>query len=228
MHDLLGPDLQEPTNVRVLNQTSRGFLVTWQAPNDTNGLQSYNITVTEIGTQRFKQYTVPSSRHLIQLLNLKSDTLYGVTITAIYSDTSRQSPPRFNQTLEGGGYCTFTEFSLCLCKHIWIDIVVPVSPPRNFTVRATGSSSVELEWVAPPISDINGQLCRFDVVYHPKENDADNYTKKFEGRHRVGELDGLEAWQEYEVSIAARTCGKEGGTGPSTQTESVRTEEGGE
>ena len=101
------PDLGEkaPTNVEISNLTSTGFLVTWHAPNNTDGLSNYTIIVRpgDSDGRNDLLFNINASASAMNVYNLSSNTLYQVLVQANYfSKASVQSSRRFNQTLQGG------------------------------------------------------------------------------------------------------------------------------
>ena len=93
------------------------------------------------------------------------------------------------------------------------------------TAHATSESDIELQWISPPQSDLNGDLCKFQVKYHSTHSQS--VSTEFNSRQRTGKVGNLKAWTDYMIYIAAATCGGEGGVGPFAHV-SVRTQEGSE
>ena len=107
LSDLPDPDEKAPTNVEISNLTSTGFLVTWHAPNNTDGLSNYMIIVRPRDSDGGNDllFNINASDSAMNVYNLSSNTLYQVLVQANYFlKASVQSSRRFNQTLQGGTY----------------------------------------------------------------------------------------------------------------------------
>lgn len=113
-----------------------------------------------------------------------------------------------------------------MAHSVFLLLSVPTSPPRSFTVLALGNSTLQLQWLSPLETDLNGDVCKYPVVYYRLGDVNFKFNNEFGARYRSGVLEHLDAWTTYNVSLAAETCGGEGGIGPYASVVQT-TEEGG-
>ena len=65
------------------------------------------------------------------------------------------------------------------------------------------STSLYLQWAAPPAADLNGILCGFDAT-------VGGNVESFASRQYSGFLTNLNPWTNYSVTLQARTCAVNG------------------
>ena len=99
-----------------------------------------------------------------------------------------------------------------LCFHS-----VPDAAPRNVTVINSGSQTIYLSWLPPPLDKLNGDITGYVVkIFGLREMDIGNVTS-----YSIG---GLNASSSYSFSVAAKT---RVGSGPFSEPVSIVTHHGG-
>eukprot|EP00118_Oscarella_pearsei_P024080 m.297875 g.297875 ORF g.297875 m.297875 type:complete len:3271 (+) comp40778_c0_seq3:234-10046(+) len=199
------PNDRTPRNVTYSNFTSTDVTVMWVEPGQTTGLWNYTLKVfkdgfTPFGTPIF----LDRNSTAVVVKNLTPYTLFSFEIVAGYNDGTLGdiSDPLYVQT----------------------ESSAPSSPPRNFTVESDNSSTILLNWISPPLSDLNGVLCGFVVRYWPSGSIAEIFKEEFSPEEHHGSLTELKPYTEYVVTVAAETCNARG-EGPAASGQN-RTQEG--
>ena len=81
---------------------------------------------------------------------------------------------------------------------------VPASPPRNLSVVSTGPNSLSLSWEEPPAININGMLTVYSIEYNIA-GETNQFSFDVSSMSRSAELNGLNNFTNYSVSVAANT-----------------------
>uniref|UniRef100_A0A3B3Q4H7 Collagen, type XII, alpha 1b n=1 Tax=Paramormyrops kingsleyae TaxID=1676925 RepID=A0A3B3Q4H7_9TELE len=131
-----------PKNLRFSEVTQTSFRVTWEhgAPD----VALYRMGWVKKGSTDI-QYVILNSDETTQLLeNLDPDTLYDVTITAIYPDESE------SEDLMGSQRTGVTP------------LLLPSGPPRNLQVFNATTTTLTVKWDPAP-----GQVQNYKITYVP-------------------------------------------------------------
>ena len=88
--------------------------------------------------------------------------------------------------------------------------LVPKGAPRYLLLEAVSNTAITLNWTVPIIDDLDGNLTRYEVVYHGFVIDTEErvetiVTSSLENQTLV--LSGLEDFTLYFVSVKAATIG---------------------
>ncbi|XP_077288752.1 neogenin protein frazzled isoform X2 [Arctopsyche grandis] len=199
----LGPPLD--LTIMSLNPTSMS--VSWQPPELIPGarvsVDKYQLFLTEMDTGRERSIiTAELNKHLIDLIPF---TEYGLRIVALAVGADLESS-------EGVG--TPTE-----------QIIVrtpgdaPSAPPLNVSLEAQTSTSVLVQWEAPPPEAQNGDITGFKIKYRKAgRKRADSLATPANARSVT--LRDLERMATYQVRICAINVN---GSGPYSEWYSVDT-----
>ena len=95
---------QSPSNVTISNKTATGFIVEWEQPSQSTNISNYRIYVTEfISGNNIQILNMSNSTYTIPVYGLKSNTLYGVQVEAVFGKGMTVSSEFLPvQTLQGG------------------------------------------------------------------------------------------------------------------------------
>jgi hypothetical protein len=185
-------DSQSPSNVTIPNRvvTATSFTVHWEQPLQSTNISNYEIYVIDfISGVSIQTLNTSNSTYTVPVYGLKSNTLYGVQVNAVSREgMAHPSELLPVQTLQGA----------------------PTSPPLNFTVETVNSTSLYLQWISPPATNLNGILCAF---YAEAADDTVTFDKTFTSKQYSGYLTDLNPWTNYSITLQAQTCA-ENGLGP--------------
>lgn len=83
--------------------------------------------------------------------------------------------------------------------------IVPSGPPKNITAYNTSSQSIMITWGNVPVSQTNGPIFGFTVLFSAKRNTTLGYSKTLmDSDTHFLELKGLEIFHPYLVRVLAR------------------------
>ena len=104
--------------------------------------------------------------------------------------------------------CTTTIFQYNVLSST-ILFLVPSVPPGNITAYNTSSRSIMVRWSDIPVSESNGNLTNFLVLY--AKNHTSEYTETIlDSKSFHAELKNLEIFNPYKIRVVARNRRGEG------------------
>ncbi|XP_039202568.1 collagen alpha-1(XII) chain isoform X3 [Crotalus tigris] len=178
-----------PLNLRTDQVTTTSFRGTWDhgAPD----VALYRVMWGPYG-EREKQETILNGDENTQLFeNLIPDTLYDISVTAIYPDESE------SDELIG------SERTLPLVP---ITTPVPTSPPRNLQVYNATSNSLTVKW-DPAI----GRVQRYRINYRPATGDGPELSSTVGGSKNNIVLQKLRPDTPYRITVSSIYAEGDGG-----------------
>ncbi|XP_034555947.1 collagen alpha-1(XII) chain [Notolabrus celidotus] len=166
-----------PKNLQFSEVTQNSFRATWEhgAPD----VALYRIGWTKKGDSNVQFAILNSDENTHVLPNLDADTVYSVTVTAIYPDESE------SEDLMGDE------------RTLLRSAEVPPAPPRNLRVFNATISSLSLKWDAAP-----GPVQNYKISYKPVTG-GEPITTQVGGKKTNTILQKLEPDTQYSVSVAA-------------------------
>ena len=102
----------------------------------------------------------------------------------------------------------------------------PGAPPQAVSGRPLNHESVLIEWKPPPISQQNGNILGYKILYVDNEEGANNESdaKVMEVSKTEAVVENLKIWTEYKFWVRAYT---QAGDSPSSPPIIVKTQESG-
>uniref|UniRef100_A0A667XXT1 Collagen type XII alpha 1 chain n=1 Tax=Myripristis murdjan TaxID=586833 RepID=A0A667XXT1_9TELE len=163
-----------PKNLQFSEVTQTSFRATWEhgAPD----VALYRIGWTKKGEQNFQHAILNNDETTHVLENLEPDTLYDVTVTAIYPDESE------SEDLIG--------------SHIRV-LPDPPEPPRNLKVVNATTTTLTAKWEHAP-----GPVREYRITYRPIAG-GDALTTQVGGKKNSVILPKLTPDTPYNVSVVA-------------------------
>ncbi len=79
----------------------------------------------------------------------------------------------------------------------------PSGAPQNFTAIGMGSSSVKLQWDLPARKHRNGEIIKYELMYHKRSDETEDYTTNTTDTYEI--IEGLEMNTDYIFKIRAYT-----------------------
>lgn len=176
-----------PTNLQFPRSTPNSLTVSWTPPVT---VKYYRITYGETGSHSpMKDMTVSGGESMVTITNLRPDTQYTVTVSAV---TGRGDSPASSKPLVGS-------------ERTEIDM------PTVLKVDEVQDHSLTISWT-PPITPVKG----YRVTSTPKNGQGPNISKTLPaGQNRVT-IEGLAPSVEYLISVYA--LGEYGESPPLTKT----------
>lgn len=117
---------------------------------------------------------------------------------------------------------------LC-CTHLFLQSV-PGAPPQDVQATTLSSTSLLIEWEAPPEARQNGDITSYKVNYLKIARDDEDVATQTQMMQEVGPNDrscnliNLDKWTRYEITVLATTVV---GDGPASMPIRVQTDEDG-
>ncbi|KAG7465749.1 hypothetical protein MATL_G00156840 [Megalops atlanticus] len=167
-----------PKNLRFSEVTQTSFRATWEhgAPD----VALYRIAWTKQGDTNFQYAILNSDENTHHLPNLEPDTLYDVTVTAIYPDESESEELMGSQRT--------------LSKII---TPAPTGPPQNLQVYNATTTSLTLKWDHAP-----GRVQNYRITYEPTTG-GKLLTTQIGGRKNTVILQKLTPDTPYSITVAS-------------------------
>jgi len=81
---------------------------------------------------------------------------------------------------------------------------VPTGSPQNFTAIGHSSTSIRLQWDAPPRKHRNGEIVLYEVLYHQQRPSTVDWTTNTTEQSVM--VEGLETSTDYNFMIRAYTA----------------------
>ncbi|KAJ7341667.1 hypothetical protein JRQ81_006106, partial [Phrynocephalus forsythii] len=178
-----------PQNLRTDQVTKTSFRATWEhgAPD----VALYRIMWGPYGGTERQETILNGDENAIILENLTPDTLYDMSVTAIYPDESE------SDELIG------SERTLPIVP---ITTPVPKSGPRNLQVYNATSSSLTVKW-----DPATGRVQRYRITYRPASGDRPEQSTTVGGRQTSLVLQKLQPDTPYTVTVSSIYADGEGG-----------------
>uniref|UniRef100_A0A9J8AGW4 Collagen, type XII, alpha 1a n=1 Tax=Cyprinus carpio carpio TaxID=630221 RepID=A0A9J8AGW4_CYPCA len=167
-----------PKNLRFSQVTQTSFRVHWEhgAPD----VSLYRVGWTKSGENKFKDDILSSEETTLLLENLEPDTLYDVSVTAIYPDESE------SEDLLG---CVRT------LKYQMLFLIAPSGPPQNLQVFNATTTSLTAKWDHAP-----GRVQNYRITYVPI---AGGRSQTIGGKKNTIILQKLTPDTPYYITVAA-------------------------
>ncbi|XP_053142880.1 collagen alpha-1(XII) chain isoform X4 [Hemicordylus capensis] len=178
-----------PANLRTDQVTKTSFRGTWDhgAPD----VALYRIMWGPYGETEKLETILNGDENSLVFENLTPDTLYDISVTAIYPDESE------SDDLIG------SERTLPIVP---ITTPVPKSGPRNLQVYNATSSSLTVKW-----DPATGRVQRYRIIYQPTTGDGVEQTTTVGGRQNSVVLQKLQPDTPYSVTVSSIYADGEGG-----------------
>ncbi|XP_071397697.1 collagen alpha-1(XII) chain-like, partial [Centroberyx affinis] len=166
-----------PKNLQFSEVTQSSFRASWEhgAPD----VALYRIGWTKKGEQNFQHAILNSDETTHVLQNLDPDTLYDVTVTAIYPDESESEDLMGSQ------------------RTLLKDPDAPHEPPRNLRVFNETISTMTVKWEHAP-----GPVQNYKIIYQPTAG-GETLTTQVGGKKNNIILQKLMPDTPYSVSVVA-------------------------
>uniref|UniRef100_A0A8B9RIB8 Collagen, type XII, alpha 1b n=1 Tax=Astyanax mexicanus TaxID=7994 RepID=A0A8B9RIB8_ASTMX len=171
-----------PKNLRFSEVTQTSFRVTWEhgAPD----VALYRVGWTKKGENNF-QYDILSNEETTRVLTeLNPDTLYDVTITAIYPDESE------SEDLMGSERTYLTNLMLYL-------LPAPIGPPQNLQVFNATTTTLTVKWDHAP-----GPVQNYKINFQPVAG-GKTLSTQVGGKKNSVILQKLTPDTPYSITVAA-------------------------
>ncbi|OXB61233.1 hypothetical protein ASZ78_006533, partial [Callipepla squamata] len=178
-----------PVNLRITEITKNSFRGTWDhgAPD----VSLYRITWGPSGRSEKEESIVNGDVNSLLFENLNPDTLYEVSVTAIYPDESE------SDDLIG------SERTLPLVP---ITTPAPKSGPRNLQVYNATSHSLTVKW-----DPASGRVQRYKIIYQPINGDVPEQSTMVGGRQNSVVIQKLQPDTPYAITVSSMYADGEGG-----------------
>nr|XP_014348789.1 PREDICTED: collagen alpha-1(XII) chain [Latimeria chalumnae] len=176
-----------PLNLRFSEIKKNSFRGTWEHGGPDVSL--YRLTWVPVGGTERLETILNGDEDTMVFENLTPDTLYEVSVTAIYPDESE------SEDLIG------RERTLSA-----VTTPAPIGAPRNLQVYNATSSSLTVKW-DPAI----GQVQRYRIFYTPSSGDSPEQTTTVGGRQNSVVLQRLTSDTPYTITVASLYAEGEGG-----------------
>ncbi|XP_062981009.1 collagen alpha-1(XII) chain isoform X2 [Elgaria multicarinata webbii] len=178
-----------PLNLRTDQVTKTSFRATWDhgAPDVT----LYRVRWGLYGSPDKEEMILNGDENTLVFHDLTPDTLYDVSVTAVYPDESE------SDELIG------SERTLPMAP---ITTPVPKSGPRNLQVYNATSSSLTVKW-----DPATGRVQRYRIAYRPATGDGVEQTTTVGGRQNSVVLQKLQPDTPYSVTVSSIYADGEGG-----------------
>ncbi|KFP75574.1 Collagen alpha-1(XII) chain, partial [Acanthisitta chloris] len=178
-----------PVNLRITDVTTNSFRGTWDhgAPD----VSLYRITWGPYGRSEKQETILNGDENSLVFENLNPDTLYDVSVTAIYPDESE------SDELIG------SERTLPL---IPITTQAPKSGPRNLQVYNATSHSLTVKW-----DPASGRVQRYRIIYQPINGDVPEQSTMVGGRQNSVVIQKLQPDTPYAITVSSMYADGEGG-----------------
>uniref|UniRef100_A0A8D0HQC1 Collagen type XII alpha 1 chain n=1 Tax=Sphenodon punctatus TaxID=8508 RepID=A0A8D0HQC1_SPHPU len=172
--------LPAPVNLRITDITKHSFRGTWEhgAPD----VSLYRITWGPYGGTEKLETILNGDENTLVFENLNPDTLYEVSVTAIYPDESESD------------------------DLIGSERTSPKSGPRNLQVYNATSSSLTVKW-----DPASGRVQRYRIIYQPTTGDGIEQTTTVGGRQNSVVLQRLQPDTPYTITVSSMYADGEGG-----------------
>uniref|UniRef100_A0A8C1FJ93 Collagen alpha-1(XII) chain n=1 Tax=Cyprinus carpio carpio TaxID=630221 RepID=A0A8C1FJ93_CYPCA len=172
-----------PKNLRFSQVTQTSFRVHWEhgAPD----VSLYRVGWTKSGENKFKDDILSSEETTLLLENLEPDTLYDVSVTAIYPDESE------SEDLLGSQRCVRT------LKYQMLFLIAPSGPPQNLQVFNATTTSLTAKWDHAP-----GRVQNYRITYVPIAGGR-SQTTQIGGKKNTIILQKLTPDTPYYITVAA-------------------------
>nr|XP_042903239.1 Down syndrome cell adhesion molecule-like protein Dscam2 isoform X1 [Parasteatoda tepidariorum] len=187
-----------PSNVSVLNTTSRSVSLFWEITHNgnshiTGSIVQYQTISDSNWNGQTSQLIVSGSENSATLRALNPITLYFVRVIAENSVGQSLPSSVINVTTEEEA---------------------PSGSPKDVQVQSTGAQSIKVTWKPPPEEFQHGRIRGYYVGYRLPES-LESYTLKQvennEKEHHSTYITGLQPFTKYEIIVKAYNSA---GTGP--------------
>ncbi|KAL2081858.1 hypothetical protein ACEWY4_021676 [Coilia grayii] len=167
-----------PKNLRFSEVTQTSFRTTWEhgAPD----VLLYRVSWTKKGEQNFENAILNSDETSLVLENLDPDTLYDVTVTAIYPDESESEDLMGSERTKS--------------KRVPPG---PIGPPANLRVFNATTTSLNLRWDHAP-----GPVQNYKITYLPAAG-GKAVTTQVGGKKNQAVLQKLTPNTPYNITVGA-------------------------
>uniref|UniRef100_A0A8C4IT32 protein-tyrosine-phosphatase n=1 Tax=Dicentrarchus labrax TaxID=13489 RepID=A0A8C4IT32_DICLA len=198
----------QPSKFQVGAVSDTSIELTWEPAYEKEGIINYELRYMDrnLGTQaRISKTFAPASSYVVE--GLRPNTEYHFSLAAI----SNKGIGAFTNDI--------SERTLQ---------AKPSAPPQDIKCRSTSSTSLLVSWHPPPLESQNGVLAGYRVRYQvvgPSEGGSDDGEPMEEpiilATEKQVELQRLEKWTQYRISVSALTVGP----GPESEPLICRTDE---
>uniref|UniRef100_A0A8C4P0Q4 protein-tyrosine-phosphatase n=1 Tax=Dicentrarchus labrax TaxID=13489 RepID=A0A8C4P0Q4_DICLA len=194
----------QPSKFQVGAVSDTSIELTWEPAYEKEGIINYELRYMDrnLGTQKT---FAPASSYVVE--GLRPNTEYHFSLAAI----SNKGIGAFTNDI--------SERTLQ---------AKPSAPPQDIKCRSTSSTSLLVSWHPPPLESQNGVLAGYRVRYQvvgPSEGGSDDGEPMEEpiilATEKQVELQRLEKWTQYRISVSALTVGP----GPESEPLICRTDE---
>uniref|UniRef100_A0A8C3II56 Collagen alpha-1(XII) chain n=1 Tax=Chrysemys picta bellii TaxID=8478 RepID=A0A8C3II56_CHRPI len=178
-----------PVNLRLTEVTKQSFRGTWDhgAPD----VALYRITWGPYGGTEKQETILNGDENSLVFENLNPDTLYDVSVTAIYPDESE------SDDLIG------SERTLPAIRPT---TQAPKSGPRNLQVYNATSNSLTVKW-----DPASGRVQRYRITYQRTTGDGPEQSTMVGGRQNSVVLQKLQPDTPYTITVSSMYADGEGG-----------------
>nr|XP_012997177.1 collagen alpha-1(XII) chain isoform X1 [Cavia porcellus] len=178
-----------PTNLRLTEVTPESFRGTWD--HGASDVALYRVTVAPMGSSEKKEVMLNGDENTLVFENLNPNTLYEVSVTAIYPDESE------SEDLVG------SERTLRL---IPLTTQAPKSGPRNLQVYNATSNSLTVKW-----DPASGRVQKYRIIYQPSTGEGNEQTITVGGRQNSVVVQKLKPDTPYTFTVSSLYPDGEGG-----------------
>ncbi|XP_008572507.1 PREDICTED: collagen alpha-1(XII) chain, partial [Galeopterus variegatus] len=178
-----------PTNLRITEVTPESFRGTWD--HGASDVSLYRITWAPFGSSDKMETILNGDENTLAFENLNPNTLYEVSVTAIYPDESESDD------------LTGSERTLRL---IPLTTQAPKSGPRNLQVYNATSNSLTVKW-----DPASGRVQKYRITYQPSAGEGNEQMTTIGGRQNSVVLQKLKPDTPYTITVSSLYPDGEGG-----------------